>query len=872
MATEEAYIGTWKIVECVSLAGTVETTGIEGTEFNLDESGDVSWKVSDDVEPLPFFNCETFEVNEVVTGKGYGHKAIKFIGTYAGLEVNFQVEISDDLMLLTYERCCMLQCQKISSPDPKDDIPYSFLGALEEGFFSDLTITGESGKDFHVHTTILRLTTPGIDWSKTPTPLTGLPNDVLQITLHYIYAECLPRGATEEAVRRCVKMVAKIPDLAGFIKLCNIFLENTALKQQITALVTDMHSSADKVIELFRGMKVDESSQMQSSSVNPARLCYITKQCLREAATALSKLLVLCDLFSRRKAELSREERNDIIKYARSRIPVFLRQWLELLEECKGQLGNLTPQQRHDLATYLVPEIEQGLELFTQFVVDGKAALELIISHSEVEKTDRADKHRKGHVGDVLGKMLKHALHVRELKKLKRLNERTTLSFFHFMQQKESFCTVSQAGKIRDIAKLFESLCDIVQISHSKVTEILDDMDDWLSWRDWKYIFKLATSKISWAICKVQQNQSMAQPLVKQGCDMVHRDEFSTSLTSLGLLANSASQNNQSSPSSGATPKCSTFRTKYVQLSSVESLSVSPFARDSHTAQQALKLLLSQKNTDLTFEIVQAQEVGDTVIDHMGNTPTEHVHAESEVAVCQVPAHRVVIAARCDWFKRALLSGMRESIDRKITVHDTDPSLFRVFLEYVYCGQVELNDLSTEQISDMMTLADRYDVVCLRSKCEYALKHHLDENTVFYLLTLADQLTAKNLKESCMSFLSENSQLSTCEVISDLPEHLQLEVEAVSLTTLQEAHSSTDTPSSTSSVSEIDNFTDRMNIESPLSSPSSSEVAVPESARLQECLEGLREVVGPDVPEHELVSISLAADCDLNRAINFFFL
>ena len=25
----------------------------------------------------------------------------------------FQVEVSDDLMLLTYERCCMLQCQKV---------------------------------------------------------------------------------------------------------------------------------------------------------------------------------------------------------------------------------------------------------------------------------------------------------------------------------------------------------------------------------------------------------------------------------------------------------------------------------------------------------------------------------------------------------------------------------------------------------------------------------------------------------------------------------------------------------------------------------------------------------------------------------------
>lgn len=32
------------------------------TEFILDESGDVSWKVSEDVDPLPFFNCETYEV------------------------------------------------------------------------------------------------------------------------------------------------------------------------------------------------------------------------------------------------------------------------------------------------------------------------------------------------------------------------------------------------------------------------------------------------------------------------------------------------------------------------------------------------------------------------------------------------------------------------------------------------------------------------------------------------------------------------------------------------------------------------------------------------------------------------------------------
>lgn len=48
---------------------------------------------------------------------------------------------------------------------------------------------------------------------------------------------------------------------------------------------------------------------------------------------------------------------------------------------------------------------------------------------------------------------------------------------------------------------------------------------------------------------------------------------------------------------------------------------------------------------------------------------------------------------------------------RKITIHDTSPDLFRLFLEYLYGGNIELNELSTEQIADLITLADRYDVI-----------------------------------------------------------------------------------------------------------------------------------------------------------------
>ena len=54
------------------------------------------------------------------------------------------------------------------------------------------------------------------------------------------------------------------------------------------------------------------------------------------------------------------------------------------------------------------------------------------------------------------------------------------------------------------------------------------------------------------------------------------------------------------------------------------------------------------------------------MIDHTGDEAVERTESERDVETYKIPAHRVVIAARCDWFRRALLSGMRESIDRLV--------------------------------------------------------------------------------------------------------------------------------------------------------------------------------------------------------------
>lgn len=58
-------------------------------------------------------------------------------------------------------------------------------------------------------------------------------------------------------------------------------------------------------------------------------------------------------------------------------------------------------------------------------------------------------------------------------------------------------------------------------------------------------------------------------------------------------------------------------------------------------------------------------DMGDIVIDHThGGDPIERQEDDHDVEIHEIPAHCVVLAARCNWFSRALLSGMRESIDK----------------------------------------------------------------------------------------------------------------------------------------------------------------------------------------------------------------
>nr|XP_006812477.1 PREDICTED: uncharacterized protein LOC100370394 [Saccoglossus kowalevskii] len=771
MAEMENIHGSWKVADVKTLSAVadgLESSGLQGTDLTFDDSGEVTWKVPHNSETIPSF-VTNFEIYEYISGDP---PILKLVGTTTGDVMEFKVSSRPDGMLvLNYENCFILSCEKLSPSDQIGDMPFSFLNAFEHGYFSDLTIEADNGKEYKVHKTILQVSCPSMDWQRAPPPLTGLQTDVLHAVLYYLYAECLPKGLSEDTAKLCYRTASKLPGLEKLAELCETFLKNIALKQQIMGLISDMHTCADKIIDIFNGQGGggdDGISSGSQSFADPAKLCYSFKQALREGAVAGAKFLTLCDLFSRRKGEFSREERHEIIKYARTRLPVFLSQLSRLLEVCRQQFSqHLTPSQRQEIAIYLIPEIETSLDMLSKIVIDARTAIEQVITASNtLEK-------QKKHKGDALGRTIRNALHMKELVKLRKFHERTTTEFMNLLHKRDNFALLTQNEKVISVVRNMEQIIEEFPQYLKRIDLLASTIEEKLTWKEWKYLFKFGSSRVAWVLNKMTQHKGTLQSVLAPVCDLVHRETFTTAIVQLGILDASvnkktlstkdgtqqqSTESSSPSVSTGATSK--TSKPTY-QTNAVESLSIPPVPGKSKLAKSATELLKSGHLADMRFEIIHQNlpEEPDIVIDHThGNAAppmppslaatTPHLNScelDIDMEVYEIKAHRVIIAARCDWFRRALNSGMRESIDKKITVHDANPELFRLFLQFLYSGYLDTSGLSVEQVADMMSLSDRYEVDTLKQLCESTLKRHLDGRYSILYVNISRPIQCKHI-------------------------------------------------------------------------------------------------------------------------------
>ncbi|NWQ71286.1 BTBD9 protein, partial [Neopipo cinnamomea] len=123
------------------------------------------------------------------------------------------------------------------------------------------------------------------------------------------------------------------------------------------------------------------------------------------------------------------------------------------------------------------------------------------------------------------------------------------------------------------------------------------------------------------------------------------------------------------------------------------------------------------------------------------------------------PAHRVILAARCHYFRALLYGGMRESQpEAEIPLQDTTAEAFTMLLKYIYTGRATLRDEKEEVLLDFLSLAHKYGFPELEDSTSEYLCTILNIQNVCMTFDVASLYSLPKLTFMCCMFMDRNAQ------------------------------------------------------------------------------------------------------------------
>ncbi|TGZ74333.1 hypothetical protein CRM22_000993 [Opisthorchis felineus] len=117
----------------------------------------------------------------------------------------------------------------------------------------------------------------------------------------------------------------------------------------------------------------------------------------------------------------------------------------------------------------------------------------------------------------------------------------------------------------------------------------------------------------------------------------------------------------------------------------------------------------------------------------------------------QFTAHKVVLAARSEYFRALLYGGLAESNRSVIQLNDINAAAFKHVLQYIYTGRLTVTKLRT--MLDVLGLAHQYDFRSLETALSAHLTHSLRLSNVWLIYNLAVMYGLEELINACLKFL-----------------------------------------------------------------------------------------------------------------------
>lgn len=119
-----------------------------------------------------------------------------------------------------------------------------------------------------------------------------------------------------------------------------------------------------------------------------------------------------------------------------------------------------------------------------------------------------------------------------------------------------------------------------------------------------------------------------------------------------------------------------------------------------------------------------------------------------------VLAHKLVLATRSKVFRSMFTHNTRENQRNTIEMNDVSSKAVKAFIKYLYVEEVDV----LEEVDTLLMLADKYDVQCLKRRCENYLEQTVNEKNAIDLFLKAEFLNLQRLKKRSLFVIKKNSK------------------------------------------------------------------------------------------------------------------
>ncbi|XP_049795169.1 BTB/POZ domain-containing protein 9 [Schistocerca nitens] len=153
-------------------------------------------------------------------------------------------------------------------------------------------------------------------------------------------------------------------------------------------------------------------------------------------------------------------------------------------------------------------------------------------------------------------------------------------------------------------------------------------------------------------------------------------------------------------------------------------------------------------------------------IEHM-NFLSEHIGAlylndEYSDVVLSVDGHKfhghkVILAARSDYFRAMLFGGLRESQQSEIELKGTSLSAFKSLLKYIYTGHMSLANQKEDVVLDILGLAHQYGFVDLEASISDYLREALQVRNACIVFDAARLYGLTHLQAVCAAYMERHA-------------------------------------------------------------------------------------------------------------------